>query len=433
MGCFSSETIPIAVFPCLYPRDAHIMSIKHQAVLTHDWVPFTFDGVMFNARNEPWQDNTFAQTMRAVLHLLPVEKRVSLLANPFLQSLSLIRSTDGGVTSLAFVIAMSLTRSIMTQQRSKAGVNIASRIAGVVGPHLGENARYVLYALLGPHVDDDEIKSLGMNAAKSIGIKDTDAYIKPVTESLTTGDKDLVALHSHFTTWGRGLILPCDDANAALLEQPYETGKNPYITVPAACDVASQGISWTYSIADYNYRARKAHADAATAQAAMYSPPSPQHQRSAAFHANGALVTAQPQEIAARPAPPPQTFQLSDGSGMGTPQLYHNDGKRDRYMASQVHYQHELSNYQHNLAPQVDQGMLSEHGTAPPAKGWAEDELVGPVPTFAACDDRDVARRSRREEEEKKEMAAVAEGLAAEAGVETPLDGENDQSAVNED
>jgi hypothetical protein len=326
----------------------------------------------------------------------------------------------------------------MTQQRSKAGVNIASRIAGVVGPHLGDNARYVLYALLGPHVEDDEIKALGEKAAESIGVKDAEDYIKPVTESLEASDGDLVSLHSHYTTWGKGLSLPCDEVNAVLLEEPLDDGKNPYIAAPSLYDVASQGISWTYSIADYNYRARKAHADAAAAQAAMYSPPSPQVECSAAFHANGSMVTAQPQDIAARPAPPPQTFELSDGSGMGAPELYFDEMKRDRYLASQVHYQHELSNYQHNLAPQVDQGMLSEHGTAPPAEGWNEEELEGSAPTFAACDDRDVARRSKREEEEKEAMAKGAEEVEEETVEEEEepsdvSDGEDDRSADEED
>jgi hypothetical protein len=75
---------------------------------------------------------------------------------------------------------------------------------------------------------------------------------------------------------------------------------------------------------------------------------------------------AQPQDIAARPAPPPQAFELSDGSGMAAPDLHYDESKRYRYAEMQMFYQ---LNYQYNLAPQMARACdLRECGLAPSCK-----------------------------------------------------------------
>jgi len=396
-GCFSTETVPIAVYPALFPRATPVLTINTNPILTSDWVPFDFDGVVFRAKHEPWKDNVFSQIMRGIVHLLPVEKRMELLTNPFLNTITFNRSLDNAQCEFGFLVAMSLARSVNIEQKIDKEYLITSRIAKAVNPQLGERLKYAMLPFFGPHVEKGAVEDIAEVAAKNAGIKKSQAESlaeSVVADIVARDDDELLKRFLQFTPWGNGMFLPCDDDNFTILEKKAPDGEFPFIVSNPLHIVEHQALSWVYSIADHQYRQNKLmapmppmsppNAFAGAGPGDYYHGMTGYGEYSQVFTESGVIQVVQPDTSAPAPAPPQAYFTVADGTPFPTPPVYEDEARRAAYMAYQQEYEVMVQSAAVS-APQFDPSSLPATGAAQADPQYVfSDELKGSAPSFEA-------------------------------------------------
>jgi len=157
VGCFSSESCEVSVYPCLYGKTAGIAAVP-EPDLDGGWVPYTFDEVTFTSLQEAWQPGPFMDAFVAIFHTLPIEHRIMTLANNYLARLQFNLPLCGVVGMNAVVLA-SLTRTIQAEYDSgDAALPLANRLAAACFEHpdwVKRDIHLVISALRGPGIDGD--------------------------------------------------------------------------------------------------------------------------------------------------------------------------------------------------------------------------------------------------------------------------------------